>query len=519
MEDKEKRVRAITHLYYSNKKVQEAILNFSENREVVPRYYNGFGKRPDSIQYPSDINGLIKKGATSLHCSEEIWFNPLEISSEMNQDELNDQRKGWDLLIDIDSPFLDCSKIAAELIIKALEIHGIKNYGIKFSGSKGFHIIIGWKAFPKEFNGENTKDMFPEWPRIICTYLMNFIRKDYDQRASVEVLSDVEMVKNRTNLKESELLEVFCNECEKPAKKAKVLELICPVCKTKIQKKNAKSSNRKLKCVSPNCTGYFEILEERDYFYCENCKDYENEKIVLDSERHPESFDKSDRISANKIAGLDLVLVAPRHLFRMPYSLHEKTALASVVLNKEEIHNFNPKDADPLKVEVKDFYPDNNEEEAKKLLSEALDWKKFKQEKIEEKIESQRYKYDSFKEIEISGVEESMFPKAIKKLLKGLKDGKKRGLFVLITFLKSLNFTPEYINNKIREWNKLNEPPLKEGYVKSQIDWHFKQRKKILPPNYSNQGFYSDLGLLDEIPKEKNPIVEVLRKARKNKFT
>ena len=65
-----------------------------------------------------------------------------------------------------------------------------------------------------------------------------------------------------------------------------------------------------------------------------------------------------------------------------------------------------------------------------------------------------------------------MFPKPIKKLLQGLKDGKKRGLFILLTFLKTIEFKPEEIIKRIQEWNKLNEPPLKDGYVKSQIDWH-----------------------------------------------
>ncbi|GAI54180.1 unnamed protein product, partial [marine sediment metagenome] len=50
----------------------------------------------------------------------------------------------------------------------------------------------------------------------------------------------------------------------------------------------------------------------------------------------------------------DLILVSPRHLFRAPYSLHEKTALASVVLKPEEIKNFQPTDADPLKAKVRE---------------------------------------------------------------------------------------------------------------------------------------------------------------------
>ena len=216
---------------------------------------------------------------------------------------------------------------------------------------------------------------------------------------------------------------------------------------------------------------------------------------------------------ADKIAGLDLVLVSPRHLFRSPYSLHEKTALASVVISKEEIENFSPKDANPFNIKARKFLPENEDSEGLELLKEAINWKK-RNSSEEEKLQKKKYESYDGKEIDLSNISEEDFPKAIKKLLKGLKDGKKRGLFILITFLRSLGFSPEYINNKIREWNKLNEPPLKEGYIKSQIDWHLKQKKKILPPNYDNQAFYLDMGLIEGKMDVKNPLVEVARKAR-----
>ena len=134
---------------------------------------------------------------------------------------------------------------------------------------------------------------------------------------------------------------------------------------------------------------------------------------------------------------------------------------------------------------------------------------------VETKDEEKVYKkYENYEKVDIKGVTEEMFPQPIKKLLRGLKDGKKRGLFILITFLRSLNFPPDYINQKVRDWNKLNEPQLKEGYIRSQIDWHLKQKRNILPPNYDNPGFYKDLGLLDGKPEVKNPIVEVIRRIK-----
>ena len=73
-------------MYYSRDDVQENIFKFSKNREVVPSFMmESFGKRPDSFQYKGDIFELVKKGATSLHCSQEIWQDVLKISTDMNR--------------------------------------------------------------------------------------------------------------------------------------------------------------------------------------------------------------------------------------------------------------------------------------------------------------------------------------------------------------------------------------------------------------------------------------------------
>lgn len=524
--EKEKRIRAITHLYYSKPDVQKALVDFSRNREVVPRYYEGFGKRPDAVQYASDVLGLVKRGATSFHASEELWNDPLAINSEMTPEELNLQRKGWDLLIDIDSPFLDCSKIAAELLISALKAHGIQNYGLKFSGSKGFHIIVPSAAFPVEFRDIKTKDMFPEWPRAISEYLMDYIRRDYNE-AAADVLKNVSAITRRTNLSAQELKEVRCLQCSKPAVKGTITQLHCPICRMDIQRKDMKITNRRLKCLNNDCAGVLEIGDSREYWYCEYCLDPKNDKLPLSSEKYPELFEKGGAVSAEKVAALDLVLVAPRHLFRMPYSLHEKTALASVVLTKEQIADFDIKDADPLRIKVLPYLPLKvTVEEARSLLSEAIDWKRERQAKTEE-IEQQKFmrttvlkegKKKEYGEVDLSSATEKMFPSPIQKLLRGLSDGRKRGLFVLITFLRSLNYPNEKIIVMINDWNKKNSPPLKEGYVRAQLEWNFRQKKKILPPNYDNPAYYKDLNLLEKKPETKNPVADVRRNFFSRKF-
>jgi hypothetical protein len=958
--EKEKRIRAITNLYYSNPKVQQVLLDFAKNRETVPRYFEGFGKRPDMLQYPSDIINLVKKGATSFHCSEEIWNDPLGISNDLNQKQVNDLRKGWDLLIDIDSPYLDLSKIAARLVVRALEFHGVNNYGIKFSvagdtpvlikcdekiellpiekainlfksgkkievfslnkskknvfskvydslehyddlfeikyeqskipvkatahhsvfvfdkgkiyekktselkvgnflvtynscknptfnskknrnnitnkfilgknqhmsnslekeikldadlmrligyylaeghitntinqvgfsfnvkekdyiedcvellekitkkkssirhpnsgstqilihskewssffesvcgkskgkhlpwfvwdaskemflellkgylrgdgykigkytvaaksvalqlakelvwlcklngisctlsseqnkphklpqgnffkggfvyilkinkseicmpefdrernkfspyprdrtfpisglkeiyhkikpkffnkhraeqmtlkkeranlnrikkvidwfkefksekfdeksleiikdyeslfssdvgvvkvksikkigkgkvydisvkdseaffggdypillhnsGSKGFHVMVGWGAFPDEFEGKITKEMFPEFPRAITEYLFDWIKPIFMKEAG-KIMS----------LGKKEDSEVHCISCDRVASKGVVTKFICPICNLEAEKKE-KASKRRLKCLNSSCAGVLEVIDEKEFYFCDLCKDIENQKLQLNSLRSPDSFMEKRGEKVSEHAKFDLVLVAPRHLFRMPYSLHEKTSLSSIVISKEQIDNFVPKDANPFNLKILEFNPSNEKGEATKLLKAALEWKKAqveRQEKVDE-IHYKNYKQENkdYQEIQISpgDIKDSFFPDPIKKILNGLVDGKKRGLFILLTFFKSLNYSPEEINKRIKEWNSKNPSPLKEGYIKSQIEWHLKQKRKILPPNYDNEAFYKDLGVLDKKPDVKNPLVEVIRNLRKSR--
>jgi len=402
---REERIRKITHLYYSNPKIQKAIFDFSTNREISPRYFEGFGKRPDSFQYVSDVFELVKKGATSFHGSEEHWDNPLNVKTGMSEKELNELRIGWDFILDIDSKYLDYSKIYAKILIDFLEFSGVKNVGVKFSGSKGFHMIIPWKAFPKEINGVKTSDMFPEWPRILINYIMD--------------------------------------------------------------KSNSKLVSEITKLTNPN----------------KYIKDFQASKEVIP----------------------DLVLVSPRHLFRMPYSLHEKTALASVVIDKNKISEFQPKDADPFKAEIRNFIPDCKEGEATQLLIQALDWKR-ENAPVEEK------KTFEYKPLNISDRSEKNFPPCIKKILLGIEDGKKRAVFVLINFLRSVGTEKAELEQILYSWNEKNKPPLQPGYIKTQISWAFR-KKPLMPPNCME--FYQGMGVCvpDDLCKlVKNPVNYLVRK-------
>ena len=503
MEKKEERIRNISLTYYSRKDVLDYIYKFSKDREVVPRYFEGFGKRPDSFQYPSDILALVKKGATSFHCSEELWSDPLKIATGMNPEELNALRKGWDVLIDIDCPWIDYSKKAALSIIKALEYKGVKNIGIKFSGSKGFHIIIPWEAFPEEIDGINTSDMFPEWPRAIVNYI-----KEISRPILKDLIKDLEDdFKN-----EKGFTGIKCESCNNLADENFLITLRCGRCHIPYIEtfKSSSLDYKKKKC--PNCLNVMDEISKKKFFVCYKC--------YLDSLKDPSNF--NEEIIATdifKILGLDVLLVSSRHLFRIPYSLHEKTALASVVLDKDELKNFDIKYADPLNVKINEFYPIPKKGEAKNILIQAIDFQKS--EDVKEEGKRVTFDKDNIKEkiklenVPVERIKEEFYPPVINKILLGMNDGKKRALFILINFFKSLGYSLEDVEKKINDWNKKNNPLLKKGYIDAQLLWHSKH-KAVLPPNFDNE-IYKGIGVfeLDDLSmKVKNPVAYVTRKAR-----
>jgi hypothetical protein len=413
--ERERKVKEVVFLHYSRPEIQEAIFKFSENREIVPSYMmERFGKRPDSFQYKGDIFELVKKGATSFHCSEELWRNPLDISTGMAKDKMNGLRIGWDLIIDIDSKYLDYSKILALQIIKILNFHGVRNFGIKFSGSKGFHLIVPWKAFPKEVNGIKTSDMFPEWPRIVLEYI---------------------------------------TEKTKPL-----------------------------------------LVKEITRLTTEN-------KYVLDTDSSREVIP-------------DIVLVSSRHLFRAPYSLHEKTALASAVLTEGELKNFQPKDASPFSIKIREFIPNSKEGEASELLTSALDW--HKETGMDESTQEEK-KTDDFKPVRIENLSEANFPPTIQKILQGVEDGRKRSLFILLNFFRAIGLERGELEKKVYDWNKKNKSPLKEGYVKTQILWSY--RNKVVPPPNFTKDYYRGIGIVptEEEMRYKNPVSYVVKKSLRKK--
>jgi len=233
-------------------------------------------------------------------------------------------------------------------------------------------------------------------------------------------------------------------------------------------------------------------------------------------------FSKS-REKTESLIEADLILVAPRHLFRMPYSLHEKTALSSIVIDKNQIDNFQITDAKPFKSKIKNFYPNPKPEEARELILQALDWNEQK-EKEENIIQKKKEQVEvttasnkpkgEFKKIEIPNPSEDIYPPQIKLLLKGIKqDGRKRALMILISFFKSLGVLDIEVEKRILEWNERNYLPIKKGYIISQLNW-YKKNPTRMPPNFNNP-IYKDLGVdkPDQLALQtKNPVSYAIKK-------
>ena len=498
--------------YYSRKEIQQAMFDFCKHRETVANFNNRFfAKRPDTFDYPNDIPNQARQGATSFHCSEELWSDPMQINTDMTPDQYNQIKIGWDLLIDIDSKYLDYAKIAARLLIDQLESHGIKNYGIKYSGSKGFHIIVPFKAFPEEIDGEKTKDHFPEWPRLIAGYVFKQIRTPMNNE--ILGLTTREKLKEQGELK----TEHLCPKCNKPTIKKKNYKYKCPdiKCKTELEG----FTKKKVAMLCPSCNAKMERISEREVDFCETCK-INTAKLEATSsyggevrQNKIQEFKIEDTIKSTEDA-VDVILVSSRHLFRAPYSLHEKTAFASIVLTKDQIADFKPTDADPLKItQTKSFMPDSEPDEARELLQQALSWGEQTKPK-----EVYRQPATGNRQPNLKGltIDPSMYPPIITKILKGIpQDGRKRALGLLLSFFTSLEFPQDFIETTIQEWNKKNYQPLKDGYIKAQIAWSLKNKR--LPPNY-DKPIYKEFGITSPPePGMKNPINYTIKKAMQQK--
>ncbi len=164
--------------YYSDERVAKRMVAGAKSREVAFAFMDGsYDKRPNILQFPSDVVQMARKGITSFHYSVEHWKNPMMLSSQEKNYSL--LRAGFDIIIDIDSKLgLEESKSAAMLVCGLFEKYGIRNYGLKFSGRRGFHICLPWAAIPKEIDYRPAEKLYPKLPKIVARFIRKEIRDE-----------------------------------------------------------------------------------------------------------------------------------------------------------------------------------------------------------------------------------------------------------------------------------------------------------------------------------------------------
>lgn len=415
--------------YYSRKDVLKEMLSLAKDREVQVWFGDMRGRRPDIVNFEGDILDMVKKGMTSFHVSVERWSDALSLKPGMLKRNLDTLRCGWDLLLDLDSKWVESSYHTAVLLIDALNFHDVKSYGVKFSGNHGFHLVVPFEAFPDEVNSINIKNHFPDGLRVIANYLKYMIK---DHLAAKLLEKDIEFIAAQVG---------------KP-----------------------------------------------------------KEELMVDGKFDPYT-----------VVDIDSVLISSRHMFRGSYSLNEKSGLVSVPL--ENIKDFK------LETYKEDFKPSNVKVgakflkravkgEASKLVVQAFDWNSKSGRVMIKEKEKKKANF----EIPQVEIDEKFFPPCIVSLFSGVKDdGRKRSVFVLVNFLRSVGWSWERVEEKLLDINGKSYEPLPEGYIRTQINWSKRGNKNILPPNCGNKAYYGSMGICSRNCKVKNPVNYVFRMLKMQK--
>jgi hypothetical protein len=236
----------------------------------------------------------------------------------------------------------------------------------------------------------------------------------------------------------------------------------------------------------------------------------EDEKLIYYTKN--DMGQRVSKLNVESFLEIDTILISSRHLYRMPYSLHEKSGLMSLPIDPSNILDFKKPMADPEKfmAPLAPFLNRNVESEsARRLLVAALDYKIKTPEQfiIEELKEVQK---TAMQEIVIeNALSQEFFPPCVQKMLQGIDDGKKRCVFAMVNFLGKLGWEKADVQKFILKWNREQNPdPLRDGYIIGQLRY-FKKANGLLPPNCDNAGYYTGLGICNPdglCRKIKNPV-------------
>lgn len=475
----------VTLSYYKRPEIRQAITSQCRNKEVAIKYGKGFGKRPDVIIYDRDVLSFAQQKATSFHISEETWSNPMNLDTGMRRSEMDDLRIGWDLILDVDFPVWEATKKITDSLVNELRAHGVPDEAItvKFSGNKGFHICVPFEAFPDTYSDDEGQevlvtDLFPEGARRVLLYLAHRIDGPHNDFALSEELFALDEVKSNPDL----FITVDADSGKKVTESVSGNTFVCAKCD-------------------------WSTRLDDDYATCEKCG-----AIMQRIESASEKVNTRRKVNLE----IDAMLVSSRHMYRVAYSLHEKSGLVSLPIPSASILGFEKDLAKPntISVDVPFCSREVPRGCASSLLHKGMSFRPADEPTRKD-----------FKDIEWSGeaASEELFPPPIQEMLKGLRDGRKRALFVLTNFLTCVGWSYEMIQSRLLEWNDDMEEPMRENEIISHLRYH-KRKENILPPNFDNDMYYQDvLGdrfKHDELSERvKNPVqyVRLMRKRANTK--
>jgi hypothetical protein len=246
--------------------------------------------------------------------------------------------------------------------------------------------------------------------------------------------------------------------------------------------------------LQPTAVQYPDILQKVIQFLKWYIKDQLKEEMLSSSS--PAELSKKTGISIEEIINIEtfdpfkivsMDIFSSRHLFRLPYSIHEKTMLVSLPIKPENIDRFEKEHALPEKIRVEEKFLVPKTKDAEALIIESLDWASKHMKEVETEIPKQR----DIKKVKY--IPEEFFPPCVREISKGLTEGRKRSVFILINFLRNMGWSLNKIEEQLIKWNEKNYPPLRANYLRTQLRWHFRQERNLLPPNCDNEQFYLNI--------------------------
>jgi hypothetical protein len=158
--------------YYSHQDILDALAFQCKNREVFLKGKNYVSHRPLKAGNKDELDALIRKynfkEPFGIFSSLELYDNPLNYG----------KRIGWDFAIDLDGDNFGNVKKCTMAVAGVLETFGIKAIKIKFSGRRGYHLIIDGGAFDIFESEDEFIKAYPNLPKLICKFIEASLKPD-----------------------------------------------------------------------------------------------------------------------------------------------------------------------------------------------------------------------------------------------------------------------------------------------------------------------------------------------------